>query len=248
MSIFVVTDNDLELAEEVAEDLNDLAWSLRESFTEPLPDAKETTRLAMKYASEGLRPVIIADGADRIGDSTHMLKELLAQNAKNWVIPCITDPKAAEWLEKNAKVGDKVSLTVGGWYDEFSGSPVEITWIVEYMGRPEYTLAGPMGKGSKVKEGFLARINLGDNRHVVISERMRGANDSAGLSCVGLDYNELDIIVLKDRVHHRAFWDKVAKVDIRTSVPGQGPADLTQLHYNNAPPDAYPIGRRWREI
>ncbi len=248
MSIFVVTNNDPELAEKVAQDLNDLAWSLRESFTEPLPDAKEATRLAMKYVSEGLRPVVIADGADRIGDSTHMVKELLAQGAKNWVIPCITDPKVAQEIKKTAKVGDKVTVTVGGWYDEFSGTPVEITGTVEYMGCPEYTLVGPMGKGARVKEGFVARINLGDNRHVVVAERMRGANDSAGLSCVGLDYNDLDIIVLKDRVHHRAFWDQVAKVDIRTSVPGQGPADLSQLHYNNAPYDAYPIGRKWTGV
>ena len=52
-----------------------------------------------------------------------MLKELLAQGAKNRVIPCITDPKAAEEPKKTAKVGDEVTLTVGGWYDEFSGTP-----------------------------------------------------------------------------------------------------------------------------
>ena len=46
---------------------------------------------------------------------------------------------------------------------------------------------------------------------MVVAERMRGANDSAGLSCVGPDYNDLDIIVLKDRVHHRAFGTQVAK-------------------------------------
>lgn len=246
MSVFVVTNNEMELAEKAAQDLSDLAWSLRESFTEPLPDAKEATQLAMKYVAGGIRPVVIADGADRIGDSTHMLKELLAQGAKNWVIPCITDPKAAKWLEANSKVGDRVSLSIGGWYDQFSGTPAEISGTVEYMGRPAYTLVGPMGKGARVREGFVARINLGDNRHVVVAERMRGANDSAGLTALELDYTTLDIVVLKDRVHHRAFWDSVSKVDIRTSVPGQGPADLSILHYENAPDDAYPIGKKWR--
>ncbi len=246
MSVFVVTNNDIELAEKVAEDLSGLAWSLRKSFTEPLPDAKEATQLAMKYVSDGMRPVVIADGADRIGDSTHMLKELLTQGAKNWVIPCITDPKAAKWLEANSKAGDNVSLSIGGWYNEFSGTPAEINGTVEYLGRPIYTLVGPMGKGAKVREDFVARINLGDNRHVTVAARMRGANDSAGLTALELDYNTLDIIVLKDRVHHRAFWDSVAKADIRTSVPGQGPADLSILHYQNAPYDAYPIGKKWR--
>ncbi len=172
MSVFVVTNNDMTLAEKVAQDLSGLAWSLRESFTEPLPDAEEATRLAMKHVAESNSPVVIADGADRIGDSTYMLKELLAQKAKNWVIPCITDPKAARWLEDNSKVGDKVELIIGGWYDEFSGTPVEVSGTVEYMGRPTYTLVGPMGKGARVREGFVARINLGDNRHVVVAERM----------------------------------------------------------------------------
>lgn len=247
MSVFVVTNNDRALAEEIAQDMSDFAWSLRESFAEPLPGAEEATKMAMQLAAEGKGPVVIADGADRIGDSTHMLKELLRQGAKNWGIPGITDPKAAAWLEENAKVGDTVTVKIGGWYDENSGEPVEVTGKVSFMGRPIYKLIGPMGKGATVRDAFIATIDLGDNRHVVVSQRMRGANDSAGFTAAGIDYTKLDIIVLKDRVHHRAYWDSVAKVDIRTSVPGQGPSDLSLLHYENIPEDIYPVGKKWRK-
>jgi microcystin degradation protein MlrC len=246
MSVFVVTDNDQALAEKVAQDVSDLAWSLRESFAAPLPGAEEATKMAMDLVAQGKGPVLIADGADRIGDSTHMLKELLRQGAKNWAIPCITDPKAAADLEKNHKVGDRVTLTIGGWYDEFSGTPATISGTVEYMGRPVYKLVGPMRHGATVRESFVASIDLGDNRHVVVAQRMRGANDSAGFTAVGIDYTKLDIIILKDRVHHRAYWDSVVKVDIRTSVPGQGPADLRTLHYDNMPDDVFPVGKKWR--
>lgn len=247
MSVFVVTNNNRALAEEIAQDISDFAWSLRESFSEPLPGAEEATRMAMQLVAEGKGPVVIADGADRIGDSTHMLKELLRQGAKNWGIPGITDPKAAAWLEQNAKVGDTVTIKIGGWYDENSGEPVEITGKVTFMGRPVYKLIGPMGKGATVRDAFIATIDLGDNRYVVVSQRMRGANDSAGFTAAGIDYTKLDIIVLKDRVHHRAYWDSVAKVDIRTSVPGQGPSDLSLLHYENIPEDIYPVGKKWRK-
>jgi microcystin degradation protein MlrC len=246
MSVFVVTNNNQALAEEIAQDISDFAWSLRESFSEPLPGAEEATKMAMQLVAEGKGPVVIADGADRIGDSTHMLKELLRQGAKNWGIPGITDPKAAAWLEQNAKVGDTVTVKIGGWYDENSGEPVEITGKVTFMGRPVYKLIGPMGRGATVRDAFIATIDLGDNRYVVVSQRMRGANDSAGFTAAGIDYTKLDIIVLKDRVHHRAYWDSVAKVDIRTSVPGQGPADLSLLHYENIPEDIYPVGKKWR--
>jgi len=247
MSVFVVTDNNQELAETIAQDVSDLAWSLRESFAAPLPGAEESTRMAMELVSQGKGPVVIADGADRIGDSTHMLKELLRQGAKDWAIPCITDAKAAADLEKNHKVGDEVTLTIGGWYDQFSGTPAKISGTVEYMGKPSYRLVGPMRKGARVNESFVASIDLGLNRHVVVAQRMRGANDSAGLTAVGIDYTKLDIIILKDRVHHRAYWDSVAKVDIRTSVPGQGPADLRTLHYDNMPEDTFPVGKKWRK-
>lgn len=246
MSVFVVTNNNQALAEEIAQDISDFAWSLRESFSEPLPGAEEATRMAMELVAQGKGPVVIADGADRIGDSTHMLKELLRQGAKNWGIPGITDPKAAAWLEQNAKVGDTVTVKIGGWYDENSGEPVEVTGKVVFMGRPAYKLVGPMGKGATVRDGFITTLDLGEGRYVVVSERMRGANDSAGFTAAGIDYTKLDIIVLKDRVHHRAYWDSVAKVDIRTSVPGQGPADLSLLHYENIPEDIYPVGKKWR--
>ncbi|MGE5560711.1 MAG: M81 family metallopeptidase [Chloroflexota bacterium] len=246
MTVFAVTDNNQALAEQIAQEISDFAWSLRDSFAAPLPDAREATALAMRLVAEGKGPVVIADGADRIGDSTHMLRELLAQGARNWGIPGITDPQAAARLEADHKVGDTVTLKIGGWYDEHSGEPVEVTGRIEFIGRPVYKLIGPMGRGATVHDKLVVSLDLGDNRHVVVSERMRGANDAAGFTAVGIDYTKLDIIILKDRVHHRAFWDSVAQSDIRTSVPGQGPSDLRLLHYDNVPDDVFPIGKKWR--
>ena len=89
-------------------------------------------------------------------------------------------------------------------------------------------------------------INLGNNRHVGVSAHMRVPLDAAGILAIGLDPDTLDIIVLKDRVHHRAFWDSVIKVDLPIDAPGIGPADLTTLQYNNIPADIYPVGAKWR--
>jgi len=247
MSIIAVTDGDQALAETIAQDVSDYAWSMKESFNRPLPKPKEAVEEIKRLVEAGEKPIVVADGADRTGDSTHMLRELLAQEAANWAIPGIADPKAAHMLEKTAKVGDTVTVTVGGWASEYSGEPVEITGRVEFMGRPTYVLVGPMRKGARIHDGLVVRLNLGHNRHVVVSERMRGSNDSSGLTSVGIDTDTLDIIVLKDRVHHRAYWDQVARVDFPVDAPGLGPADLSVLEYENVPPDAYPIGKNWRD-
>lgn len=246
MTVFALTNGKQDLAEEIVKDVSELAWSLKEALNRTLPKTKEAVAQVIKLVEEGKGPVLVADGADRTGDSTHVLRELLAQGAKNFGIPGIADPKAAKHLEETAKVGDKVTLSIGGWASEHSGSPVEITGTIDFMGHPKFKLIGPMGKGRPVEDGFVAAINLGNNNHVVVAERMRGANDSAPFTAVGIDYKSLDIIVLKDRVHHRAYWDSVVQTDFPIDAPGIGAVDLNTLHFDNAPDDAYPIGKKWR--
>ena len=199
----------------------------------------EPYRIVFQSAKLGDLPQILAE--------IEWVKELLRQGAKNFAIPGIADPKVAKHLEQTAKVGDHVAVKIGGWASEHSSEPAEVSGTIEFIGRPTYTLVGPMGKGARVQDGLVVSLNLGNNNHVVISERMRGANDSAGFTAVGIDVDKLQIIVLKDRVHHRAFWDTVAKHDIRVDAPGIGTADLTTLHYNNVPNHVYPIGAEWKK-
>ncbi|MDP2856587.1 MAG: M81 family metallopeptidase [Bacillota bacterium] len=247
MSVIVVADGDAELARQAADDISALAWSLRDDFSTPLPNPKDAVGQVMQMVSEGKKPVAIADGADRIGDSTHILKELIAQGATNWAVPGINDPRAAKYLEENARTGDTVTVRIGGWYGPLSGEPVEITGTVEFMGRPSYRLVGPMRKGALVQDKFVARINLGRNRHVVVSETTRGCNDASGMTSVGIDVSTLDIIPLKSRVHHRAYWDSVAKVNFPVDAPGYLEIpNLRTLHFENIPDDIYPIGKRWK--
>ncbi len=247
MSVIAVTDGDRSLAEEVAEDVSQLACSIREDFHRPLPGPEDGVAEVLQLVEDGQTPVVIADGADRTGDSTHILQQLLRQGAENFALPGLADPKAAKKLRQEASVGDTVSIKAGGWASEYSGEPVLLTGEVKYMGCPRFRLVGPMRRGAEVQDGFVVRLDLGANRQVVISERMRGSNDSAGLTSVGIDVDSLDIIVLKDRVHHRAYWDDVAAVDFPVDAPGLGPADLTTLQYENIPPDLYPVGENYRE-
>ncbi len=246
MSVVAVTDDDLALAQTIAEDVSSLAWDLREEFSRPLPKPAAAVTDVMRLVDDGQRPVIIADGSDRTGDGTHVLRELLEQGAKNFVIAGIADAACVTRLERDAALGQSVEVSVGGQSTPLAGEPVRLQGKVEYLGRPQYTLVGPMQRGRKVEEGLVAWLNLGDNRHVVVGERMRGANDESGLTALGIDVSTLDIIVLKDRVHHRAYWDQVAEVDVPVDAPGLGPADLTVLEYKNVPNDIYPIGSKWR--
>jgi len=246
-SVFVVTDNDKELAEKAAQDISDLIWSLKEEFAKKLPKPSEGVAEVIRMVREGKRPILIAEHSDRLGDGTHVLNELIRQGAKNFVVGGIADPMALNKLKKTAKIGDHVTIKIGGWAHPISGKPVEITGILEYLGEANYTLVGPMGKGRKVHEDLVAVVNMGEGRHVIISQRLRAPMDDQGFIALGINPREKDIIVLKDRVHHRAFWDNVVALDFPIDAPGLGPADLTTLEYKNVPDDFYPIGSRWRQ-
>jgi microcystin degradation protein MlrC len=246
MSIIAVTDNNEALANEIVDDLCKKAWDLRFDLNKQLPKTKEGIAEVIELVKQGKGPVTIADGADRTGDSTHVLRELIEQGGTNFAIPGMSDPKAIDYLFNNHEVGDNVTIKVGGWASEFSGEPVEISGKIIFMGSPEYKRVGPMGHGQKVKDGKIVTIDMGQDRYVVVSDRMRGANDSAPYTAANIDYKKLDIIPLKSRVHHRAYWDDIAKIDYKIDAPGIGAPNLLTLEYHNVPKDAYPIGEDFK--
>jgi microcystin degradation protein MlrC len=241
-TVVVVTDNDQELADNVAQDMSDYIWSLREPFAgKILPKTQEGVRRAIAAAKAGKTPVVIADHSDRTGDSTHILNELIAQGGENFCIITIADENAIEELSEKANVGDTVTQNVGGHITEWSGKPAEITGTLEFLGDCSFTMTGPMSRGSTRKLGKTAVLGFGDNNHVVISSHLHQVLDDAPFAALGLDLMDLDIISIKSRVHFRAFYNDVAGEIIEIDAPGLGPADVTQHTFENAPEDLYPF-------
>ena len=245
-SVFVVTDNNHELAEECAQDISDMIWSLREDLTRPLPGAKEGVANVIKMVEEGTKPVVIAYHDDRLGDGTHILKELVEQGAKNWCSTGIADPKALEKLREENEVGDTVTVTIGGWLHEISGEPVTVTGKIEHLGPADWVETGPMGRGAERHVDLIASLDIGENRHVIITERLSAPMSADPLKALDLDVDSFDIVEIKSRVHHKAYWDTWSAVDYPIDPPGLGPADLSILPYENLPWDIYPIGEKWR--
>ena len=247
ITVIAVTNGKWELANRVAQDVSDFIWSMKESYSRPLPKPQEGVAHVLDLVAKGVRPVIIADHSDRTGDSTHILKELLAQGARNFGVCAIADAKVVQELERTAKVGDTVAVAVGGYASEFSGKPVEVAGKIEFLGDGSYVLTGPMNRGRRTGGGLVVSLDLGNNNHLLLADKMRSSLDAGGFTSVGIDVGSLDIVVLKDRIHHRAYWDSVAKADVPIDAPGLGPADLSTLPYENIPKDIYPLGPQWRK-
>ena len=246
-SVFVVTNDDMKLAEEAAQDLHDLMWSLRKELTRELPGAKEGVEEVLRMVKEGTEHIVISYHDDRLGDGTHVLRELIDQEAENWISTCVADPNVLHKLEDKNKVGDEVTVTIGGWLDPISGDPVKVTGYIVYLGSLEWTETGPMGKGAENSIDLIALLDLGRNRYVTITERLMAPMSADLLKAMGLDLDSFNIVVLKDRVHHRAWWDTWSDVDYPVDPPGLGPANLDILEYRYIPWDLYPIGGKYSE-
>ena len=244
-TVIAVTNNDQELAEKIAQDVSDYIWELREPFAgKILPKTEEGVSKAIKHASNRETPVVIADHSDRTGDSTYILAELIKQEANNFCMATIRDENTIAKILEHNNVGDKVTVSVGGFESCWSGEPVEIEGIVEYLGPCEFTLVGPMSKGAKRNLGNVAVIRFGDNNHVILTPTLHQVLDDTIFPSVGLSLSSLDIVVLKSRIHFRAFFDDVAGSIVVIDAPGLGPADLTQHNYQNIPDGLFPLEKR----
>lgn len=232
-TVMVVTNNDRELAERIAQDMSDYIWRLRHIFAgKKLPKTKEGVALAIKAAKEGKTPVIIADHSDRTGGSTHILEELIKQGAKNFCFTTLRDERALEEIQSKYKVGDSIEIYLGGYSDEFAGNPVLIKGQIEYVG--------------KYGRDAIAVIRFGDNNRVILTPVLMQVTDPRIFSALNINLKELEIIILKSRVHfRRGFVDTgLAGAVFEVDAPGWGPADLTILPYKNIPQDIYPIYKK----
>jgi microcystin degradation protein MlrC len=247
VSIFVVTDDNRVLAEKAAQDLSDLLWKLREDLTRTLPKAKEGVATVIEMIKNDEKPVVIAYHDDRLGDGTHILKELIEQGAKNWCSTGIADPRALRRLEEKNKTGDMVKVTIGGWLHDISGEPISVIGKIEHLGPTEWVETGPMRRGAQQNIDLIASLDIGENRHIIITERLYAPMSADPLLAMGINVNSLDIIEIKSRVHHKAYWDTWSAVDFPIDPPGLGPADLSTLDYENLPWEIYPIGEKWKK-
>jgi len=234
-TVMVMTNDQQKLADRIADDMSEYIWKNRSQFAgRTLPKPREGVRQAIELAQSGKTPVVIADHSDRTGNSTHILQELIHQNARRFCIATIADEKAVTTLANNHEVGDKVAISIGGYADRFAGSPVPIKGTLEHLGRYE---GFP----------FVAVLLFGNENRVIITPTLYQATTPKILAALGIELSDLDLISLKSRVHFRRGFHEtgLAGAIVEIDAPGLGPADLSQVPYKNIP-EIYPLsGPEW---
>jgi microcystin degradation protein MlrC len=246
MSMIAVTDDDPKLAQEVVDDLAELAWEKREYLTgrakSSLYNVEEGVVLAMEKAKTAEKPIVLLDCADRTNDTTYVLAELMARGARNVAHPVFYSPGGAA-AAVEAGVGSIVKLEIGGHTGWRDGGPIEVEGKVIYAGEGKYIATGPMRVNQEVDHGPTAILDV-DGIWLQLVTHKTSLIDEDPIIQFGYKTQDFDIIVTKSKTHFRAVYEEVGEEIIIVDAPGQCPADPSVFDYKNIPDDLYPITKQ----
>lgn len=241
-SVVVVVDRDRSVALDVANSFCSQIWAQRQALNhlELLHSVARGIDAAKNLVSEGKRPIVLLEHADRMHDSTYVLREVLSQKLPRTAVPYLWDPQAAAEAV-SAGVGARVGLKVGGKSSERAGGPVLLEGKVVYTGRVTYRATGPFSTGRTVELGDTAVIDTG-SAMVSLTSLPSTAVDDDCLTQFGRSLDEFDYVVLRSKTHFRAFFETASAAILIVDTPDWGPADLRTLPYRHVPVDrVYPF-------
>lgn len=234
-TVMVMTNDDQDLADRIADDMSDYMWRVREEFAHgDFPMPRDGVRRVRRAVAAGRTPVAIGDYSDRPGDATFILKELIDQGVDNFIVGALRDERALEALSADsAQPGHRFSMDVGG-FTPSGGSPVHIEGTLVYFG-PQWSYE------------HVAAVEFGNHNMLLIAPAYTQLTSPEQMRFGPIDPDDYDVFVVKSRAHFRRGFDETgyAKTIVIIDAPGPfvGTTRLDALDYQFAPIDKlYPYG------
>ena len=248
-STVVVTDNDQPLAESLADELADLAWSLRAEFQKkdavPIDDA---VRMADQAAS-GL--VVLSDTGDTVfggssGDSNLILESILRLGIHSPVLMPLIEPETVATLVA-AGEGAKVTLAVGGHSAPKFFKPLMVTGTVGRIHRGMVPLRNYYQ--AEIDMGCTVVFQVGPVTMLVSEYRGVAGNLPDVYEFMGIDPRHYKMAVLKTASNFQYFAALSSQV-IRVDTTGPGQSDVLSLPWERLPRPVYPLDplADWRDV
>ena len=236
----VCTDNDRALAEKLADELADLAWSLRADFQKkdalPIDDA---VRMADR-APKGI--VVLSDTGDTVfggssGDSNLILESILRLKIQSPVLMPLIEPGTVAALVK-AGEGATVTLAVGGHSAPKFFTPLTVTGKVGRIHRGMVPLRNYYQ--SEIDMGTTVLFQVGPVTLLVSEYRGVAGNLPDVYEFMGVDLSQYKMAVLKTASNFQYFKALSSQV-IRVDTTGPGQSDVFTLPWARIPRPVYPL-------
>ncbi len=235
----VVTDNDQALAETLADQSADLAWSLREDFM-----VKEAVTIddAIRLADAEPRGVVVlSDTGDTVfggtaGDSNLILEAILRLGIHGRaLIPLIEAPTVARLVA--AGEGAEITLSLGGLITGFF-PPLTVTGHVRRILDGHARV--PVFQQSEFNQGRTVIFDVGPVT-LLVSERSGAAgNVPDAYRAFGIEPADYKMAVLKTASNFQ-FFKPISSRVIRVDTPGPGQSDVLTLPWKRLPRPIFPL-------
>ena len=239
-STVVVTDGDMALADEIAVELGDLAWSMREEFQVQvsIPPAEAVRRA--EAADSGV--VVISDTGDSVlggagGDSTVLIREMLEQGIAGPALVPLVHPAIGDALV-GSQEGDTVTVEVGG---SIAGihEPIALTGKLLHFGPTVLDLKEGYGSPG-VDVGYAAVLEVACGIVAITQFPGVGGVVPAMYECLGLDPRQYKMAVVKTASNFQHFAPISSEV-IRADTPGPTQSDIASLPWQRIPRPVFPL-------
>lgn len=246
-STYVVTDDDQALAESLADELAEMAWSVRDQMP-PAFDSPEAAIAKARAAVWARRTgvVMMTDtsdvcGAGAPGENTHLLRALLDKAPDLLCYVPLRDNRAVDALWSEPE-GARIDLSVGGHLGD------EISPALPISGRVlEKADTGAFGRCVTLAVGHV-RLALTDQPPYTVKPSF--------WSQLGLDPWRADVLVVKSFFHFRIYHAAIARKHLLVKTRGLTDFDVAwrgrtlndPVHPRDEVPDWRPADRRRRGV
>jgi microcystin degradation protein MlrC len=237
-SCIVVTDGDRALADQLADELASLAWSMRDAFQEREAVSVDEAVLAADRA-EGF--VILSDTGDTVfggsaGDSNLLLEAMLRLGIKGPALVPLISSQAVEQLVA-AGEGARVTLPLGGEQTGFF-EPLVVTGVVRKIADGRIDLADD--RHGEIDMGRTVVFEIGPVTVLISALRGVAGNTPAVYRAFGLEPSEYKMAVLKTASNFQ-YFAPIASTIIRADTRGPGQSDVFTLPWKRIPRPVYPL-------
>ena len=241
VSVIVVSDGNVPLADSTADELASWIWENRERWYSPPKSAQDAIRAGEEI---GRFPIVLADHADNTGggspgDSTEILQMFLDRKLPDALILYMVDPEVAQQAHQ-VGVGGRLRLNVGGKSDPLQGPPVMMDAEVMAVSDGDFVYDGPMYAGLTGNMGCSAWLKQ-EGVSVVVVTATEQPLGPAFARTLGIDCPSMKYIAVKSAAHFRASFEKFAGSIFNVDTKAIHTHDFKQLPYRKRKRPVFPV-------
>ena len=243
-TVLVTGQGDFAAHTAFAETIADDIWNRRFEVLNDYLSVEEAAAVAATYAPDK-GPLVIADYADNpgaggYGDSTELLRALLAANVTDACFGPMVDGKAVQALHA-AAIGERVQLALGGKTDpRFGGGPLAVEGELVSTSNGHFTGDGPMIHGLSGSFGPSAVLRVGGIEILVVTIP-RQILDLQQFRAFGIYPQNKQVVALKSMQHFRAAFEPIAGQVIVCDSGALCTPRYNRLPYRNVPRPIFPL-------